>query len=78
MKNQKIIIFQSFVHFSQGFYSIGDIGVCWIIILFFEDIEIELHNLNDDINGNRNKIKNRFIDIIQFHSTAKELSNDFN
>lgn len=53
------------------------IGFCWTIILFSKDIVAEVRALDDVAKENSKKltkIKSKLIDIIQFHSKAKQLS----
>lgn len=48
-------------------------GVCWLLIAFIEDIEMELSSLND-LNENRIKLKQKLYFIVKFHSKAMQLS----
>lgn len=52
------------------------IGFCWTMISFGEDIEIELSTLNDAATKYSSKIKINLVNIIQFHSKAKQLSSN--
>lgn len=60
------------------------IGICNFGVSFVSDIEENLRNLNDDIvlsteqklsSIEWTEIRVKFIEIIQFHADAKELSN---
>lgn len=52
------------------------IGFCWMMISFGEDIETEVHLLKSGKDGSNN-IWNKFIDIVEFHSKTKQLSEIF-
>lgn len=48
-------------------------GVCWILTSFLEDNEEDVH-IWKNLKNNRMEMKRKFVDIIKFHSDAKQLS----
>ena len=48
-------------------------GVCWLLMAFVEDIREDIHDLNEEKN-NGSKLKMKLNDLIEFHSTVKQLS----
>lgn len=51
-------------------------GICWLLITFVKDINIELNNINKlaKLKSNHIKLTGKLRDFVQFHCTVKELS----